>query len=98
MKTSSHRDPAVTLSNPQQGIRLLHAGGARQINSILTPQDTKPELKPDTCHVLTQAFVACKMVSDAQLFDIIEETRRTRIWIGKGRCRTLKKDLRPPTV
>lgn len=85
MKTSSLGDPAVTLPNPQRAIIPLHHGKARQINSILTPQDTKRELKPDTCHVFGQAFVMLKMVSDAQLFDIIEETRRTWSWFGKGR-------------
>lgn len=76
MKSSSLGDPAVTRPNAQHGIILLHPGRARQINSILTPQDTKREFKPDTCHVLGQAFVMCKMVSDAQLFDIIQETGR----------------------
>lgn len=96
MKTSSLGDPAVTLPNPQSTIILLHHGKARQINSILTPQDTKSELKPDTCHEFREAFVMSKMVSDAQLFDIIEETRRRWSWLGKGRSWTFHKVFNHP--
>lgn len=96
MKTSSLGDPAVTLPNPQRAIVLLHHGKARQINSILTPQDTEREPKPDTCHVFEQAFVMSKMVSDAQLFDITEETRRTWSWFGKGRSWTFQKAFTHP--
>lgn len=96
MKTSSLGDPAVTLPNPQHAIVLLHHGKAHQINSILTPQDTKRELKPDTCHVSGQTSVVFKMVSDAQLFDIIEETRKTWSWFGKGKSWTFQKAFTQP--
>lgn len=96
MKTSSLGDPAVTLPNPQRAVILLHHGKARQINSILTPQDTECELKPNTCHVFGQAFAMSKMVSDAWLFDIIEETRRTWSWFGKRRSWTFQKAFAHP--
>lgn len=88
---------SVTLRWPSPTLNLnLHHGKARQINSILTPQDTERERKPDTCHVFGQAFAMSKMVSDAQLFDIIEETRRTWSWFGKGRSWTFQKAFTHP--
>lgn len=89
---------SVTLLWPSPNLNIASdfiCPGASQINSLLTPQDTRRKSKPDICHI---SICSSKTWSDAKLFDIIEETGRTCSWIGGEEVMDSQKKICPPTV